>query len=54
LLVKYDVYEEGTEKMGPTLQVFDTFKERDIDTNGEFIIPAPAKESKGLRMVARC
>ncbi|USP82213.1 Cytochrome P450 [Curvularia clavata] len=53
LLVKYDVYEEGKEKMGPTLQVFDTSKERDIDTNGEFIIPAPAKGSKGLRMVAR-
>ncbi|CAE7185156.1 hypothetical protein P3342_008311 [Pyrenophora teres f. teres] len=53
LLVKYDIYEEGAEKMRPTLQVFDTTKERDIDTNGEFIIPAPAKGSKGLRMIAR-
>ncbi|KAF5849060.1 hypothetical protein GGP41_005969 [Bipolaris sorokiniana] len=53
LLVKYDVYEEGKEKTGPSLHVFDTFKERDIDTNGEFIIPAPAKGSKGSKMVAR-
>ncbi|KAF1842730.1 cytochrome P450 [Cucurbitaria berberidis CBS 394.84] len=53
LLVKYDVYEEGGGKMGPTLQVFDTAKERDIDTNSEYIIPAVARGSKGLRMVAR-
>lgn len=52
LLIKYDIYEEGKEKTGPTLQVFDTIKRRDIDTNGEFIIPAPAKGSKGLRMLA--
>jgi hypothetical protein len=52
LLVKYDVYKEGDGKIGPTLQVFDTTKERDIDTNSEYIIPAPARESKVLRTAA--
>jgi hypothetical protein len=53
ILVKYDVYKEGGGKMGPTLQVLDTTKERDIDTNSEYIIPAPARGSEGLMMVAR-
>lgn len=50
LLRKYELY-AGQE--GCTLEVFDTLAERDLDANGDFIIPAPAKGSKGLRMRVR-
>lgn len=50
ILRKYDLY-RGQE--GPTLELYDTIRERDIDLNREFIIPFPAKGSHGLRVRVR-
>ncbi|PSR80441.1 cytochrome P450 [Coniella lustricola] len=50
LFRKYDVY-RGQE--GPTLELFDTLRARDIDANHDMIIPVPAKGSKGLRVKVR-
>ncbi|KAI1122102.1 cytochrome P450 [Nemania abortiva] len=50
LFRKYDLY-RGQD--GPTLELYDTERARDIDANHDMIIPAPAKGSKGLRVRIR-
>jgi len=50
LILKYDVYRG---QKGCTLELYDTLRGRDINCNGEYIIPAPAKGSKGLRVLVR-
>ncbi|KAK3292172.1 cytochrome P450 CYP682H1 [Chaetomium fimeti] len=47
LLLRYDIYEG---QRGPTLELYDTTRERDIDANYDMIIPMPAKGSPGLRV----
>lgn len=50
ILNRYDVY-QGQE--GPTLELYDTLRDRDIRANSEMIIPMPAKGSHGLRVIIR-
>lgn len=50
LVLKYDIYRG---QKGYTLEIYDTVRGRDIDCNGEYIIPAPAKGSKGLQVLVR-
>ncbi|MCJ1437947.1 hypothetical protein MMC27_007334 [Xylographa pallens] len=50
LFLRYDVY-QGQE--GPTLELYDTERARDIDANSDYIIPVPAKGSLGLRVKVR-
>ena len=50
LFLRYDLY-RGQE--GPTLELYDTTRERDIDANSDYIIPVPAKGSQGLRVKIR-
>ncbi|KAJ0365519.1 hypothetical protein COL154_004374 [Colletotrichum chrysophilum] len=50
IIRKYDIY-NGQE--GPSLELFDTTRERDIDLNQDYIIPFPAKGSQGLRIKVR-
>ncbi|KAK3307386.1 cytochrome P450 [Chaetomium strumarium] len=50
LLLRYDIY-SGQD--GPTLELYDTTRERDIDANYDMIIPMPAKGSHGLRVRVR-
>lgn len=50
LFLRYEVY-RGQE--GRTLELFDTTRERDIDANSDYIIPVPAKGSRGLRVKVR-
>ncbi|EQB51421.1 hypothetical protein CGLO_09036 [Colletotrichum gloeosporioides Cg-14] len=50
IIRKYDIY-NGQE--GPSLELFDTTRERDIDLNQDYIIPFPAKGSHGLRIKVR-
>ena len=50
LFLRYDVY-RGQE--GPTLELYDIERARDIDANSDYIIPVPAKGSVGLRMKVR-
>ena len=47
---KYDGY-RGQE--GPSLELYDTVRARDIDANADYIIPRPAKGSRGLRVRIR-
>lgn len=47
---KYDIY-RGQD--GPTLELYDTTRERDIDINQDYIIPFPARGSPGLRVKVR-
>ncbi len=50
LLLRYDIYEGQS---GPTLEIYDTTRERDIDPTYDMIIPMPAKGSHGLRVLVR-
>lgn len=50
IFLKYDVYEG---QAGPTLELHDTLRERDIDADSDYIIPIPKKGSKGLRVRIR-
>jgi hypothetical protein len=52
LFLKYDVY-DGQPGQGPTLELYDTQRARDIDANSDYIIPVPAKGSQGLRVKIR-
>lgn len=52
LFLKWDVY-NGKPGQGPTLELYDTERARDIDANGDYIIPVPAIGSKGLRVKVR-
>ncbi len=50
LFRKYELY---CGQSGPTMELYDTERARDIDPNYDFIIPVPAKGSKGLRVIFR-
>ncbi|KAL7803486.1 cytochrome P450 [Trichoderma aethiopicum] len=50
LFLKYDLY---CGQSGPTLELHDTIRSRDIDANRDYIIPLPAKGSLGLRVKIR-
>jgi cytochrome P450 len=50
IFLRYDVY-QGQE--GPTLELYDTERARDIDANSDYIIPVPQKGSLGLRVKIR-
>ncbi|KAK3985847.1 cytochrome P450 [Cladorrhinum sp. PSN332] len=50
IFLKYDLY---TGQSGPTLELYETERGRDIDANSDFIIPVPAKGSHGLRVKIR-
>ena len=50
LFLRYDVYHG---QKGRTLELYDTERARDIDANGDYIIPVPAKGSLGLRVKIR-
>lgn len=52
LFLKWDVY-DGQPGQGPTLELYNTERARDIDANGDYIIPVPARGSKGLQVKIR-
>lgn len=52
IFLKWDVY-DGTAGQGPTLELYNTERARDIDANADYIIPVPAKGSMGLRVRIR-
>ena len=53
MVLKYDVYDETTNQKTPTLALFDTTRERDIDMEFDLIVPFPQRESKGVRVIVR-
>jgi len=52
IFLKYDVY-NGQPGQGPSLELYNTERARDIDANSDYIIPVPAKGSQGLRVKIR-
>ena len=50
IFLKYDLY-RGQE--GPTLELYDTIRARDVDAVRDYISPLPAKGSVGLRVRIR-
>lgn len=50
---KYDLYDGAAEQKTPTLTLFDTTRERDVDMAFDFLALFPMKESKGVRVVVR-
>jgi hypothetical protein len=50
IFTKYDLYRG---QPGPTLELYDTERERDIDAHADYIIPVPAKGSKGVQVKVR-
>ena len=50
IFLKYDLYRG---QPGPTLELYETERARDIDANSDYIIPVPAKGSYGLRVKVR-
>jgi hypothetical protein len=50
---KYDLYDGTGKQAGPTLELYDTTRERDVNMNSDMIIPYPAKGSHGVRVMVR-
>ncbi|KAK4243558.1 cytochrome P450 [Corynascus novoguineensis] len=50
IFMKYDVYRG---QQGPTLELYDTIRARDIDAARDYITPLPMKGSMGLRVRIR-
>ena len=50
IFLRYELYQGQS---GPTLELYDTERARDIDANSDYIIPVPAKGSQGLRVKIR-
>lgn len=50
IFLRYDVYRG---QAGPTLELYDTTRARDIDADSDYIIPVPEKGSVGLRVKIR-
>ncbi|KAI0441396.1 cytochrome P450 [Xylaria telfairii] len=53
IFLKWDVHDGSEKQRGPTLELYQTERHRDIDANGDYIIPTPARGSKGLRIKVR-
>lgn len=49
---KYDLY-DGTRTQGPSLALYMTTRERDVDTSADMLLPATASDSKGIRLMVR-
>lgn len=49
---KYDLY-DGTRTQGPSLALYETMRERDVDMSADMLLPATASDSKGIRLIVR-
>lgn len=50
MFTKYDLYRG---QPGPTLELYDTIRARDVDAARDYISPLPTKGSVGLRVRIR-
>ena len=50
---KYDRYNGTRMQQGPTLALYETTRERDVDMKSDFNIPFPVRGSKGVRLLVR-
>lgn len=49
---KYDLF-DGTDKPGPTLELYETTRERDVNLVADLGVAAPAVGSKGVRLLVK-
>ena len=50
---KYDLYDRAAMQKTPTLALFETTRERDVDIAFDLLVPFPTRGSKGIRAVVR-
>lgn len=50
---KYDLYDAAAAQDTPTMELFETTRERDVDMEADFLAAWPSRESKGIRVVVR-
>lgn len=50
---KYDLYDGTVEQTTPTLALYETTRERDVNMDHDFLIPFPKEGSKGVRVRVR-
>lgn len=50
---KYDLYDGTGKQKGPTLELFKTTREDDVDMVADFVAAAVKVESKGVRLLVR-
>ena len=50
---KYELYDGTRNQRVPTLALYDTVRERDVDAVNDLVVPYPAKGSHGVRLTVR-
>ena len=50
---KYNLYDAAVEQKTPTLALYDTTRERDVDMEHDFLLAFPKEGSKGVRVKVR-
>lgn len=50
---QYEIFDGTGKQTVPTLALYDTVKERDVDVKYDYQVPFPEKESKGIRVKVR-
>jgi len=53
LFRKYSVYDGSEKQKGPTLELFDTTRERDVDMVADHVSAAIRSDSLGVRVLVR-
>ncbi len=50
---RYDLYDGASKQKTPTLILFETTRERDVDIEFDLMVPFPKRDSKGIRVIVR-
>lgn len=50
---QYEIFDGTGKQTLPTLALYDTVKERDVDVKSDYLVPFPEKGSKGIRVKVR-
>ena len=50
---KYDLYDSTTKQKTPTMALFDTIRERDVDIDSDFFVSVPKSGIQGVRLLVR-
>ena len=50
---KYDLYDGKIEQRTPTLALYETIRERDVDIQYDFLVGMPKEGSKNIRVSVR-
>lgn len=53
LFRKYDVYDSAIKQKTPTLALYETTREQDVDVEYDYQVPFPKSENRGVRLMIR-